>query len=157
MVHNLDYLKQDQEMMRMVEELEKEGLLKAPPHIRENVMKQVSIQSRHTQNRRLLIYRTQVFAGMAAALIALVFLPEASKWQLPQIRISEKYSELLPVSKGDSFEQIFSKKRNERNEDWQSHLEKMENREKRREYVDNLIEKYTTTMLGGNENEEEKE
>lgn len=65
----------EEELARLIEQVEEREMLHAPVHLKENVLLQVRKQRQRTQKIQLFSYRAKVLAGMAAALTVLFLVP----------------------------------------------------------------------------------
>ncbi len=65
----------EEELARLIEQVEEREMLHAPVHIRENVFAQISMQKQRAKKLQLFSYRAKVLVGMAAALTVLFLVP----------------------------------------------------------------------------------
>lgn len=65
----------DEELARMIHEVEGRALIHAPVHLKENVFSQIDAQRQRKKRRQLFSYRAKVLVGMAAALAVLFLVP----------------------------------------------------------------------------------
>lgn len=65
----------EEELARLIEQVEEREMLHAPVHLKENVLWQVKRQRQTAQKLQLFSYRAKVLAGMAAALAVLFLVP----------------------------------------------------------------------------------
>lgn len=65
----------EEELARLIAQVEEQGMLHAPVHVKENVFHQIRRQRQTAQKLQLFSYRAKVLAGMAAALAVLFLVP----------------------------------------------------------------------------------
>ncbi len=65
----------EEELARLIAQVEEREMLHAPVHVKENVFRQVRRQRRAAQRLQLFSYRAKVLVGMAAALAVLFLVP----------------------------------------------------------------------------------
>lgn len=107
MIHNIEekqkwYARQssvsgmlsEEELTRLIEQVEAREMLHAPVHLKENVFTQIRKQRQTAQKLQLFSYRAKVLVGMAAALTVLFLVP-----------VGERETQALP--QGSVFHQIF--------------------------------------------------
>ena len=86
----MDYLT-DEELAKLIEDVEKHGMLECPSYVRQEVIRktQVSLQKR---KRQFYIYSFKVWAATAAALVILFTLPSVPQVTTPAFSITDKLS-----------------------------------------------------------------
>lgn len=65
----------EEELARLIAEVEERELLHAPGHLKENIFSQIQAGKRRERERALFSYRAKVLVGMAAALAVLFLVP----------------------------------------------------------------------------------
>lgn len=65
----------EEELARLIEQVEEREMLHAPVHLKENVLIQIGRQKQTSQKLKLFSYRAKVLVGMAAALAVLFLVP----------------------------------------------------------------------------------
>lgn len=65
----------EEELARLIEQVEERELLHAPVHLKENILLQIRKQRQTVQKLQLFSYRAKVLVGMAAALTVLFLVP----------------------------------------------------------------------------------
>lgn len=65
----------EEELARLIEQVEGREMLHAPAHVKENVFRQIRRQRQRAQKLQLFSYRAKVLVGMAAALTVLFLVP----------------------------------------------------------------------------------
>ncbi|MCM1266573.1 MAG: hypothetical protein NC302_01600 [Bacteroidales bacterium] len=71
MIHNMT----EEELLRLIGEVEEHGLIRAPGHLKEDVFCRIDRQKERERDKALFSYRVKVLAGMAAALTVLLLTP----------------------------------------------------------------------------------
>ena len=119
MIHSLEERKQnsmeqtdfsvplsDEQIARLIAEVEEQEMLPAPAHLKENVLGKVRRQKRVEREKRLFSYRAQVLVTVAAALTVLILIPSA------------KQQSVVPKQTLEQMEQI---RQEDRENDWQKY------------------------------------
>ncbi len=65
----------DEELMRLISQVEEKALIHAPGGMKEEIFFQLGAQKRKRQKRQIFSYRAKVLVGMAAALAVLFLVP----------------------------------------------------------------------------------
>lgn len=109
----------DEQIARLIAEVEGKEMLPAPVHLKENVLGRVRRQKRVEREKKLFSYRVQVLVTIAAALTVLLLIPSGKQ----QTVVQEK-----------TLEQMAQIRQENRENDWQKYQKqeerKWENKEK---------------------------
>lgn len=109
----------DEQIARLIAEVEGKEMLAAPVHLKENVLGRVRRQKRVEREKKLFSYRVQVLVTVAAALTVLLLIPSGKQ----QTVVQEK-----------TLEQMAQIRQENRENDWQKYQKqeerKWENKEK---------------------------
>lgn len=109
----------DEQIARLIAEVEGQEMLPAPVHLKENVLGRVRRQKRVEREKKLFSYRVQVLVTVAAALTVLLLIPSGKQ----QTVVQEK-----------TLEQMAQIRQENRENDWQKYQKqeerKWENKEK---------------------------
>lgn len=109
----------DEQIARLIAEVEGKEMLPAPVHLKENVLGRVRRQKRVEREKKLFSYRVQVLVTVAAALTVLLLIPSGKQ----QTVVQEK-----------TLEQMAQIRQENRENDWQKYQKqeerKWENKEK---------------------------
>ncbi len=65
-------------LLELIEQVENEEMLRAPAHLKENVLTQIRKERRAGRKRQVFVYRAKVLIAMAAALAVLILMPIGS-------------------------------------------------------------------------------
>lgn len=65
----------DEELLRLISQVEESALIHAPGGLKEEIFFQLGAERQRRQKRRLFSYRAKVLVGMAAALAVLILVP----------------------------------------------------------------------------------
>lgn len=65
----------EEELARLIGEVEERALIHAPAHLKDNVLSQISAERQKVKRRQIFSYRAKVLVGMAAALTVLFLVP----------------------------------------------------------------------------------
>lgn len=127
----------DEEMLRLIEQVEERELIHAPRHLKEDVFQRIDRQRERERNRRLIFYRVQVLAGMAAALTVLLFLPiegqNASEREWPAF-VNHFWQGDGEVA-NDEWEQTVLAREQEIDRQWERYRKKQERKEAGEQYL----------------------
>ena len=129
----------DEQIARLIAEVEEQEMLPAPAHLKENVLGRVRRQKRVEREKKLFSYRAQVLVTVAAALTALILIPSA------------KQQNIVPKQTLEQMEQI---RQEDRENDWEKYQKQEERKwENKEKYT---IENMIATLLekGGLSDEE---
>ncbi len=109
----------DEQIARLIAEVEGKEMLPAPVHLKENVLGRVRRQKRVEREKKLFSYRVQVLVTVAAALTVLLLIPSGKQQNVVQ---------------GKTLEQMAQIRQENRENDWQKYQKqeerKWENKEK---------------------------
>ena len=109
----------DEQIARLIAEVEGKEMLPAPVHLKENVLGRVRRQKRVEREKKLFSYRVQVLVTVAAALTVLLLIPSGKQQNVVQ---------------GKTLEQMAQRRQENRENDWQKYQKqeerKWENKEK---------------------------
>lgn len=133
----------DEELTRLIEQVEERELIHAPGHLKENVFLQIDRQRRTAKKRQLFSYRAKVLVGMAAALTVLFLVPAdgTEKADSPQSSI---LSSLLQENERGGLGE-WEKDAIERQQDidktWERYREEQERADARKQYFQDVKDK----------------
>lgn len=65
----------EEALMELIEQVETQEMLRAPVHLKENVLTQIRRERKAAGKRRIFAYRAKVLIAMAAALTVLILMP----------------------------------------------------------------------------------
>lgn len=127
----------DEELLRLIEQVEERELIHAPRHLKEDVFQRIDRQRERERNRRLIFYRVQVLAGMAAALTVLLFLPiegqNASERERPAF--VNHFWQGDGEGANDEWEQTVLAREQEIDRQWERYRKKQERKEAGEQYL----------------------
>lgn len=115
--HNGDFsgYLSEKELEELMEQVESHEMLRAPVHLKSNVMAQIRHERRGAKRRQIFSYRAKVLAAMAAALTLLILIPDDRAEITGRISIVQQEEE--------SLEQVAMRRQEDRNADWEKYLE----------------------------------
>lgn len=149
MIHNIEekqkwYARQssvsgmlsEEELTRLIKQVEEREMLHAPVHLKENVFTQIRKQRQTAQKLQLFSYRAKVLVGMAAALTVLFLVPvgERETQALPQSCVFHQifWQEQENV---DEVQQGALRRQREIERTWQKYSEEQERDKVRESYL----------------------
>lgn len=127
----------DEELLCLIEQVEERELIHAPRHLKEDVFQRIDRQRERERNRKLIFYRVQVLAGMAAALTVLLFLPiegqNASERERPAF--VNHFWQGNEETVNDEWEQTVLAREQEIDRKWERYCKKQERKEAGEQYL----------------------
>ena len=119
--HNGDFsgYLSEKELEELMEQVELHEMLRAPVHLKSNVVAQIRRERIGAKRRQIFSYRAKVLAAMAAALTLLILIPDDRAEITGRISIVQQEEE--------SLEQVAMRRQEDRNADWEKYLENREN------------------------------
>ena len=133
----------DEELARLIEQVEERELIHAPGHLKENVILQIDRQRRTAKKRQLFSYRAKVLVGMAAALTVLFLVPADGAETADSSRNSILSSLLSEKEAGgmDEWEQEAIERQQDIDKTWERYREGQERSDARKQYFQDVKEK----------------
>ena len=133
----------EEELTRLIRQVEEQELLHAPKHLREDIFAQIDREKQQRKSWQLFSYRAKVLAGMAAAL-AVLFLVPADGMKITEKPQDSILSNLLPkreTEEIDAWEQEAAERQRNIDKVWAQYRDKEERAEARKQYLKGLTEK----------------
>lgn len=138
MIHNLEEKEQnsmeqtdfsyplsEEQIARLMAEVEETQMLHAPAHLKENVFGKVRRLKRVEREKRLFSYRVQVLVTVAASLTALLLIPSAKQQNVVQ----KKTLEQIAQTRQENVESDWEKYQKQEERKWENkdkyHIENM--------------------------------
>lgn len=139
----------DEELLRLIEQVEDRELIHAPGHLKEDVFQRIDRQKERERNRRLISYRVKVLAGMAAALTVLLLLPiEGSNVpESPRYSIVDRLLREDEISAADEWEQEALAREQEIDRVWERYRKKQERKEAGERYVQEIKDYFSNHLI----------
>ena len=133
----------DEELTRLIEQVEERELIHAPGHLKENVFLQIDRQRRTAKKRQLFSYRAKVLVGMAAALTVLFLVPADGAETVESPRNSILSSLLSEKEAGsmDEWEQEAIERQQDIDKTWERYREGQERSDARKQYFQDFKDK----------------
>lgn len=133
----------EEELARLVEQVEERELIHAPGHLKENVFLQIDRQRRTAKKRKLFSYRAKVLVGMAAALTVLFLVPADGAETADSPRNSILSSLLQEKETGglDEWEQEAIDRQQDIDKTWERYREGQERADARKQYIQDVKDK----------------
>lgn len=139
----------DEELLRLIEQVEERELIHAPGHLKEDVFHRIDRQKERERNRRLISYRVKVLAGMAAALTVLLLLPiEGSNApESPRYSIVDRLLREDETSAADEWEQEALAREQEIDRVWERYRKKQERKEAGERYMQEIKDYFSNHFI----------
>lgn len=132
----------DEELARLIGEVEERALIHAPSHLKDNVFSQVSAERQKVKRRQIFSYRAKVLAGMAAALAVLFLVPADGEGTagMPQTGILANL--LQEETAGcDAWEEDAARRQEDIERTWERYQEGQRRADVTRQYFRGIAEK----------------
>lgn len=139
----------DEELLRLIEQVEERELIHAPGHLKEDVFQRIDREREREQNRRLFSYRVKVLAGMAAALTVLLLLPIEGQNvpESPGYSIVDRLLREDGTSAADEWEQEVLTREQEIDREWERYRKKQERKEAGERYVQEIKDYFSNYFI----------
>lgn len=138
----------EEELLRLIGQVEERELIHAPGHLKEDVFRRIDRQRRQERNRRLFSYRVKVLAGMAAALTVLLLIP-AERQTMPD---SPRFAFAIPFLRGeetpveDEWEQAAIERKQDIDRVWERYQRKQERKDAGERYLQEVKDYFTNNF-----------
>lgn len=119
--HNGDFsgYLSEKELEELMEQVESHEMLRAPAHLKSNVVTQIRRERRDAKRKQVFAYRAKVFVAMAAALTVLILIPDDHTESVSKIFIEQQADE--------SLEQMALQRQEDMAANWEKYLKEREN------------------------------
>lgn len=135
----------EEELMRLIGQVEEQALIRAPGHLKNNVLSQIDAERRRVKRRALFSYRAKVLVGMAAALTVLFLVP-VDGVETPQTGIlGTLYAG--ETQDMDPWEQEFLETQRDMEETWKRYRAEQERAAARKQYFRRISEKFRNSKI----------
>ena len=117
MIHSLEERKQnsmeqtdfsvplsDEQIARLIAEVEEQEILPAPAHLKENVLGRLRRQKRVEREKKLFSYRAQVLVTVAAALTVLILIPSVKQQNVVHEQTLEQMAQIRQENRENDWE-----------------------------------------------------
>jgi len=133
----------DEELLRLIDQVEERALIHAPGHLKDTIFFQLDEERQKRKKRRLFSYRAKVLVGMAAAL-AVLFLVPVDKTVTLEATPIDFFDRLHEESEEpEAWEQEVLDRKQEIDRAWERYRKGQERAEARRRYFENVTNKLT--------------
>lgn len=123
----------DDELARLIWQVESTGMLRAPRHLKKEILEKLHRQNRLVRERQIFVYRMKVAVTMAAAVAVLLFVPGGSVKGDGNRQENADYSVMSEESK--ELRQMAIKRHKEREDSWQKYQNGQQRSRERREWI----------------------
>lgn len=108
----------EEELNELIGRVEEQEMLRAPAHLKDNVMAQIRRERRNAKQRQIFSYRAKVLVAMAAALTILILMPDDGMESMGNTVMQQQADEFL--------EQMAMRRQEDMNADWEKYLRERE-------------------------------
>lgn len=127
----------DGELKALIGQVENEGMIRAPIHLKSNVMTHIRMEKQTAKKRQVFTYRAQVLIAMAAAVMLLVLMPVGgSQTAMPEQMFLAEQEASDPQM--EPFEKKAMKQQEKIDAVWADYQEKQEKARSRRELRESI-------------------
>lgn len=133
----------DEELMRLISQVEEKALIHAPGGLKDEIFFQIGAQKQRRQKRQMFSYRAKVLVGMAAALAVLFLVPVdgTGKADTPQIDILERLHTEQKQEK--EWEREVLDRQRDIDRSWERYRNGQEKADERKQYFENMTDRLT--------------
>ncbi len=142
---SLDYSFTEEELARLIDQVEERALIHAPGHLKDRIFFQLDEERRKRKQRQLFSYRAKVLVGMAAALAVLFLVPAdmSGTAETPQGSILESLSAETDADGMEEWEREAAARQRDIDEAWERYCREQERADERKQYFENMADKLT--------------
>ncbi len=128
----------DEELLRLIGQVEERSLIHAPGHLKDRVFFQIDEERRKRKKRQLFSYRAKVLVGMAAALAVLFLVPVDKRGTVdaPHIGIFDQLHE--ESGETEEWEQELFDRQRDIDRTWERYCRGQERADARKKYFENM-------------------
>ena len=108
----------EEELNALIVQVESQEMLRAPVHLKTEVMEQIRRERRGAKKRQVFVYRAKVLAAMAAALTLLILMPDDRTESMGNMSIEQQTDEFL--------EKMAMRRQEEMDANWEKYLKERE-------------------------------
>lgn len=133
----------DEELMRLISQVEEKALIHAPGGLKDEIFFQIGAQKQRRQKRQMFSYRAKVLVGMAAALAVLLLVPVNSTGAADALQ-----SGIAGILDGDGetsdeWEQEALERQQDIDRTWERYRKGQERAYARKQYFEKIADKLT--------------
>ncbi len=140
---SLDYSFTEEELARLIDQVEERALIHAPGHLKDRIFFQLDEERQKRKQRQLFSYRAKVLVGMAAALTVLFLVPAdmAGTAETPQDSILESLFAETDTDGMEEWEQEAAARQRDIDETWERYCREQERADERKQYFENMADR----------------
>ncbi len=142
---SLDYSFTEEELVRLIDQVEERALIHAPGHLKDRIFFQLDEERQKRKQRQLFSYRAKVLVGMAAALAVLFLVPADMERTTgkPRNSILESLSAETDADGMEGWEQEALERQRDIDEAWERYCREQERADERKQYFENMADRLT--------------
>jgi len=136
----------DEELARLIGQVEEQALIHAPAHLKNNVFSRIDAERQKAGRRQIFSYRAKVLAGMAAALTVLFLTPVDTERRadMPQTGIAGNLWQEEETAEG-AWEKEAARRQEDIEKTWERYREGQRRAYITRQYLRGVAEKLNIT------------
>lgn len=140
---SLDYSFTEEELARLIDQVEERAFIHAPAHLKDRIFFQLDEERQKRKKRQLFSYRAKVLVGMAAALAVLFLVPAdmAGTTETQQDSILESLFAETETDGMEGWEQEALERQRNIDEAWELYCREQERADERKQYFENMADR----------------
>ncbi len=140
---SLDYSFTEEELARLIDQVEERALIHAPGHLKDRIFFQLDEERQKRKKRQLFSYRAKVLVGMAAALAVLFLVPADMERTTgkPRNSILESLFAEAETDGMEEWEQEAFERQRDIDEAWERYCREQERADERKQYFENMADR----------------
>lgn len=104
----------EEELNELIKQVETQEMLRAPVHLKSNIIGQIRRERRSAKKRQMFSYRAKVLVAMAAALTLLILMPDDITEDVGNMSIEQQA--------GESLEQMAIRRQEDMDANWEKYV-----------------------------------
>lgn len=136
----------EEELACLIAQVEAEGMLHAPKHMKSNVLKSLHVQKEAAKEKQLLLYQLRIAVTTAAAIAVLILMPAIGAKDTIRAsfrQMERKEWETTQRSRQEELQKEALKYQQEQSARWQEYQDKMQRDEERKGFFEDIQRKLT--------------
>ncbi len=140
---SLDHSFTEEELARLIDQVEDRALIHAPGHLKDGIFFQLDEERQKRKQRQLFSYRAKVLVGMAAALAVLFLVPADMERTTgaPRNSILENLFAETETDGMEEWEREAAARQRDIDEAWERYCREQERADERKQYFENMADR----------------
>lgn len=136
----------EEELACLIAQVERDGMLHAPKHMKNNVFKSLHMQKEAAKEKQLLLYQLRIAVTTAAAIAVLILMPAIGAKDTIRAsfrQMERKEWETTQRSRQEALQKEALKYQQEQSARWQEYQDKMQRNEEQKGFFEDIRRKLT--------------